>query len=93
MHITVIGTGYAGLVTGACFTEMGNHVVCVDLDEAKLERLRRGEMPIYEPGLGPMVEAAVGLDDLEDPRIRAHRGDGPDQGQRREGGLGVTVGG
>jgi UDPglucose 6-dehydrogenase len=61
----VIGTGYVGLVTGACFTEMGNHVVCVDLDEAKLERLQRGEMPIYEPGLGPMVEAAVGNGLLE----------------------------
>jgi UDPglucose 6-dehydrogenase len=59
VHIAVIGTGYVGLVTGACFTEMGNHVVCVDLDEAKLARLRRGEMPIYEPGLEAMVESAV----------------------------------
>jgi UDPglucose 6-dehydrogenase len=46
-------------VTGACFTEMGNHVVCVDVDENKLARLRRGEMPIYEPGLEPIVESAV----------------------------------
>ncbi len=59
MHIAVIGTGYVGLVTGACFTEMGNHVVCVDVDENKLARLRRGEMPIYEPGLEPIVESAV----------------------------------
>ena len=59
MHIAVIGTGYVGLVTGACFTEMGNHVVCVDVDESKLARLRRGEMPIYEPGLEPIVESAV----------------------------------
>ncbi len=59
MHIAVIGTGYVGLVTGACFTEMGNHVVCVDVDENKLARLRRGEMPIYEPGLQSIVESAV----------------------------------
>jgi len=59
VHIAVIGTGYVGLVTGACFTEMGNHVVCVDVDENKLARLRRGEIPIYEPGLEPIVLSAV----------------------------------
>ena len=59
MHIAVIGTGYVGLVTGACFTETGNHVVCMDVDEDKLERLRRGELPIYEPGLEPIVASAV----------------------------------
>lgn len=59
MHIAVIGTGYVGLVTGACFTEMGNDVACVDVDEAKLARLRRGEMPIYEPGLETIVGSAV----------------------------------
>lgn len=59
MRIAVIGTGYVGLVTGACFTELGNHVVCVDIDEAKLNRLRNGEIPIYEPGLDDVVTSGV----------------------------------
>jgi UDPglucose 6-dehydrogenase len=59
VNIGVVGTGYVGLVVGACLAENGNSVVCVDKDEEKVKRLRRGEIPIYEPGLNEMVPRNV----------------------------------
>src|SRR3954454_21873427 len=55
MRIAVAGSGYVGLVTGTCLAESGNSVVCVDIDRERVERLQRGEMPIYEPGLEELV--------------------------------------
>ncbi|MGB7298810.1 MAG: UDP-glucose/GDP-mannose dehydrogenase family protein [Burkholderiaceae bacterium] len=59
MKVTVIGTGYVGLVTGACLADVGHDVMCVDIDESKVARLRNGEIPIYEPGLDVVVKNNV----------------------------------
>ena len=65
MKVTVIGTGYVGLVTGACLSEMGNHVVCLDLDEAKIQLLNNGNIPIHEPGLKVVVDRNVAAGRLQ----------------------------
>ena len=65
MRLTIFGSGYVGLVTGACMAETGNHVVCYDIDEAKIERLNNGEVPIYEPGLDNYIERNMEAGRLE----------------------------
>ena len=59
MKISVIGTGYVGLVSGTCFAETGNQVTCVDINKNKVNRLRNGELPIYEPQLDVLFERNV----------------------------------
>jgi UDPglucose 6-dehydrogenase len=63
-QITVVGVGYVGLVTGACFADLGNRVIALDIDESKIKGLKRGEMPIYEPGLEEMVSRNVAAERL-----------------------------
>ena len=78
MKLTMVGTGYVGLVTGACFAETGNHVVCLDVDAAKIATLRRGESPIYEPGLSEMIvrNASAGRLSFTTDKLEAYRHDG-----------------
>jgi UDPglucose 6-dehydrogenase len=59
MKITVVGTGYVGLVTGTCLAETGNHVCCVDIDQRKVHKLSNGQITIYEPGLEKLFERNV----------------------------------
>ena len=65
MKIAVVGTGYVGLVTGTCFAETGNKVVCVDIDQSKVEKLKSGQITIYEPGLEKLF-----LRNIKEERLR-----------------------
>ena len=56
MRITIIGTGYVGLVTGVCLADFGNNIICVDNDKEKIDILNKGQLPIYEPGLKEIIE-------------------------------------
>ena len=78
MDLCIIGSGYVGLVSGACFSEVGHHVVCVDNDVRKVEMLQRGEIPIYEPGLEELVHRNVGAKRL---RFTTSTEDGVDHSQ------------
>ena len=59
MNIAVVGTGYVGLVTGTCLAETGNHVICVDIDEAKVAAMKAGKVPIYEPNLDTLFDRNI----------------------------------
>ncbi len=78
MKVTVIGTGYVGLVSGVCLAEVGNSVLCVDVDASKIARLERGEIPIFEPGLEPMVAANANAGRL---RFSTEIGEGVEHGE------------
>lgn len=73
MKITLFGSGYVGLVTGACFAEVGNDVLCVDVDPRKVAMLQRGEIPVYEPGLDEVVRRNSAAGRLRHNRYRRRR--------------------
>ena len=72
MKVTIFGSGYVGLVTGACLAEAGNHVVCVDVDAGKVARLNAGEVPIHEPGLDALIRAIAMAAAWNSPPTRAN---------------------
>ncbi|PLS81301.1 hypothetical protein CYG49_02525 [Candidatus Saccharibacteria bacterium] len=78
MRITVIGTGYVGLVTGTCLAKVGHSVTCIDMDEAKVNRMQEGQIPIYEPGLEEIFSQALPIttewDEFRQPDYESLRG-------------------
>ena len=72
MRIAIVGSGYVGLVTGACFAEVGHEVICIDNDLRKIKALRNGKIPIYEPGLNQLVQRNVSAHRLS--FTASHRG-------------------
>ena len=69
MNIAVVGTGYVGLVSGTCLAETGNHVICVDIDQAKVEAMQNGKVPIYEPNLDKLFHRNIEAGRLEFTQI------------------------
>src|SRR3546814_14527536 len=88
MRVAIFGTGYVGLVTGTCLAEVGHEVVCVDIDQAKVDGLDNGVIPIYEPGLEPMVKANHAAGRL---RFTTDAGQAVAHGARKSGGEGKGV--
>ena len=82
MRIAMIGTGYVGLVSGACFSEFGVSVTCVDKDAGKIGRLSRGEIPIFEPGLDQLVAGNAAAGRLSRPACRSWRRTSPRRASR-----------
>ena len=83
MRVAMIGTGYVGLVSGACFADFGHEVTCVDKDTGKIAALERGEVPIYEPGLNDLVAANTRAGRLKFTTDLRRRGQGRRRGVHR----------
>ena len=69
MKITVIGSGYVGLVSAACFADLGNHVTCLDQDKTKIRSLKKGSIPFHEPGLANLVKKNISSNNLSISRL------------------------
>ena len=79
MNITVIGSGYVGLVSGACLADLGNNVICLDVDPKKIEMLQAGQVPIYEPGLDEVIARNVAAGRLRFTNCLLYTSDAADE--------------